>query len=75
MTPTFAINVRGTDVLLDALRRARVEATVVITGRSTVTRLADAAPAGPTRYTHVYVRQGGQWKLAAMQNSTIGPAQ
>lgn len=49
--------------------------TAVITGRSTVTRLADAAPAGPTRYTHVYVRQGGQWKLAAMQNSTIGPAQ
>jgi GDP-4-dehydro-6-deoxy-D-mannose reductase len=36
VTPTFAINVRGTDVLLDALRRARVEATVVITGSAMV---------------------------------------
>jgi uncharacterized protein (TIGR02246 family) len=49
--------------------------TAIITGRSTVTRAADGAQVGLTRYTHVYVKQGQQWKLAAMHNSTIAPAQ
>ena len=47
--------------------------TALITGRSTVTRAADGSPVSLTRYTHVYIRQGNEWKMAAMQNSPVAP--
>jgi uncharacterized protein (TIGR02246 family) len=49
--------------------------TAIITGRSTVTRAADGAQVGLTRYTHVYVKQRQQWKLAAMHNSAVAAAE
>ena len=45
----------------------------LVTGKSTVRRAEDGSPVTLTRYTHVYVKQGKYWKMAAMQNSTIAP--
>jgi len=56
--------------------RVRVygDAAVVI-GRQTATAtyLGRPVPAGPLRTTHVLVRQAGQWRLAGVHMSPIGP--
>jgi ketosteroid isomerase-like protein len=46
--------------------------TAVITGHSVTTRSDRNAPV-VTRYTHVYVKRGGEWKLVSMQNTQAAP--
>ncbi|MES2127008.1 MAG: nuclear transport factor 2 family protein [Pseudomonadota bacterium] len=42
----------------------------VVTGRSIISQ-ADGKTLAPTRYTHVYIRQGNEWKMMTMQNSPV----
>ena len=44
----------------------------VITGRADNTR-PDGSLGTPSRFTHVYIKQGGRWKMVAMHTSSITP--
>ena len=49
--------------------------TAIITGRSQMKgQLGDALFAASSRYTHVFVDQRGEWRLATAQGTQISPA-
>ncbi len=49
--------------------------TAIITGRSQMKgQLGDAPFAASSRYTHVFVDQRGEWRLATAQGTQISPA-
>jgi hypothetical protein len=50
------------------------QATAVVTGRTQMSgRFGETPFATRSRYTHVYVEQRGQWRLAAAQGTQIAP--
>jgi ketosteroid isomerase-like protein len=52
----------------------RYPGTAVVTGRTRMSgRYGDAEWAAVSRYTHVYVEQGGRWRLVAAQGTPIAP--
>jgi hypothetical protein len=52
------------------------QSTAVITGRTQMRgRFAGSPFAVSSRYTHVYVERGGQWRLVTAQGTQIVPAQ
>ena len=51
------------------------QATAIITGRTEMKgELSDNGFAASSRYTHVFVEQRGEWRLAAAQGTQILPA-
>jgi hypothetical protein len=56
-------------------RVRRYGATAVITGRTEMSmRFGKTALAARSRYTHVFVEQGGRWRMVAAQGTQIAPA-
>jgi hypothetical protein len=56
-------------------RVRRYGATAVITGRTEMSmRFGETALAARSRYTHVFVEQGGRWRMVAAQGTQIAPA-
>jgi hypothetical protein len=54
-------------------RERRYGATSVVTGRTRMSgKFGDDSFAASSRYTHVYVEQGGWWRLVAAQGTRIG---
>ena len=51
------------------------QTTAIVTGRTQMKgRLGDASFAASSRYTHVFVDQRGEWRLATAQGTQISPA-
>jgi ketosteroid isomerase-like protein len=58
------------DVLSSRVRR--YGSTAVVTGETRMRgRFGDTSWAAHSRYTHVYVEQGGRWRLASAQGTQI----
>ncbi len=56
-------------------RVRRYQATAVVTGRTRMSGRFGGTPfAALSRYTHVYVKQHGRWRLVAAQGTPIAPA-
>jgi ketosteroid isomerase-like protein len=50
------------------------QATAIVTGRTQMKgQLGDAPFAASSRYTHVFVSQHGEWRLATAQGTRISP--
>jgi len=51
------------------------QTTAIVTGRTQMKgRVGDAPFAASSRYTHVFVDQRGEWRLATAQGTQISPA-
>ena len=63
------------DSIEPAEQRVRLyQTTAVITGRTEMRgRLGDAPFVASSRYTHVYVTQQNEWRLASAQGTRISP--
>ena len=63
------------EVIVPADTRVRLyQATAVVTGRTQMRgRFGETPFTVSSRYTHVYIQQQGQWRLAAAQGTQIAP--
>ena len=61
---------RSASFTVDDLRLRFYEALVIVTGRETSTGAGTEARA---RFTHVWARHGGTWRLVALQRTEIAP--
>ena len=78
--PAFLAFIGSGQIKFEAIKPAenRVRfypTTAIITGRSQMKgQLGDAPFAVSSRYTHVFVDQRGEWRLATAQGTQISPA-
>jgi ketosteroid isomerase-like protein len=80
MKPAFLAAVTSGQVKFDTIEpaenRVRVyQTTAIITGRTRMEgRLGDTPFAASSRYTHVFVEEQGEWRMASAQGTSIAAA-